>query len=204
LFGDVSAAGFRVLIGALRWRRIRTIESSVAPYPRPSTGIHSMSIAPLSTSATSSSSTGTSGRTELSEHIGRPQASAASGAGSTLDSIAEGVVSGVSATVAFSGEALHALEQAGELVVDGAEDLAVGAWHGLEHGAQAVEHVGEVVVDAVETGAREIAETAVAAGRQLAHYAAVGAHATGEAVSDVASGTVMAASAAGKTIMSLI
>jgi hypothetical protein len=106
--------------------------------------------------------------------------------------------------VAFSGEALHALEQAGEFVVGGVQDLVVGAWHGLEHGAQAAEHAGEAIADAVETGAKEIAETAVAAGRQLAHYAAVGAHATGEAVSDVASGTVMAASAAGKTIMALI
>jgi hypothetical protein len=160
-----------------------------------------MSISPLSSSAAAS----TSGRTELSEHIGRAQPAAAeSGGSSTLNNIVEGVASGVSATVAFSGEALHALEQAGEMVVDGAEDLAVGAWHGLEHGAQAVEHAGEAIVDAVETGAKEIADTAMAAGRQLAHYAAVGAHATGEVVSDVASGTVMAASAAGKTIMSLI
>jgi hypothetical protein len=160
-----------------------------------------MSIAPLSSNAASS----TSNRTELSEHIGPTQAATTgSSGGVTLSGIVEGVAAGVSATVAFSGEALHALEQAGELVVGGAEDLAVGAWHGLEHGAQAVEHAGEAIVDAVETGAKGIAETAVAAGRQLAHYAAVGAHATGEAVSDVASGTVMAASAAGKTIMSLV
>ena len=94
-----------------------------------------------------------------------------------------------------------------DVTADGAEGLAVEAWHGLEHGAQAVEHAGEVVADAVGAGAREIAEiarTAVAAGKQLAHYAAVGAHATGEAVSDVASGTVMAASAAGKTLMALV
>ena len=161
-----------------------------------------MSIASLSSAAASAS---TSNRTELSEHIGRtPAAAADSGGSSTLASIAEGVAAGVSATVTFSGEALHALEQAGEFVVGGAEDLAVGAWHGFEHGAQAVEHAGEAIVDTVETGAKEIAETAAAAGRQLAHYAAVGAHATGEAVSDVASGTVMAASAAGKTIMSVI
>jgi len=166
-----------------------------------------MSPAPLSSCATSSASTSKSSRTELSGHVGHAQPTAASSTGQTLCDIAEGIVAGVSATVAFSGEALHALEQAGEFVVDGAEDLAVGAWHGLEHGAQAVEHVGEVVADAVETGAREIseiAETAVAAGKQLAHYAAVGAHATGEAVSDVASGTVMAASAAGKTLMALV
>jgi len=161
-----------------------------------------MSIAPLTSS--SSATTGSSGRTELSEHIGRPQPAAETSSGSTLAGIAEGVAAGVSATVAFSGEALHALEQAGEFVVGGAQDLVVGAWHGLEHGAQAAEHAGEAVADAVETGAKEIADAAMAAGRQLAHYAAVGAHATGEAVSDVASGTVMAASAAGKTIMALI
>ena len=161
-----------------------------------------MSIAPLST--TSSATAGNSGRTELSEHIGRAQPAAVASPGSTMAGIVGGVAAGVSATVAFSGEALHALEQAGEFVVGGAEDLAVGAWHGLEHGAQAVAQAGEAIADTVETGAKEIAETAVAAGKQLAHYAAVGAHATGEAVSDVASGTVMAASAAGKTIMALI
>jgi len=156
-----------------------------------------MSIASLTTSSASAS---TSGRTDLSEHIGRTQATPGTAAGSTLAGFATGVAAGVSATVAFSGEALHALEQAGELVVGGAEDLAVGAWHGLA----AAEHAGAAVVNAVETGAREITGTAVAAGKQLAHYAAVGAHAAGEAVSDVASGTVMAASAAGKTILSLI
>jgi len=157
-----------------------------------------MSLTPLTTS--SSASAHTSGRSELSEHVGRSQAATATGTGSTLAGFAAGLAAGVSATVAFSGEALQALEHAGEFVVGGAEDVAVGAWHGLE----AAEHAGAAVVDAVETGAKEIAGTAVAAGRQLAHYAAVGAHATGEAVSDVASGTVMAASAAGKTILSLI
>jgi len=161
-----------------------------------------MSIAPLTTS--SSATTSTSGRTELSEHVGRAPPEAAASPGSTLATLAEGVASGVSATVAFSGEALHALERAGEFVAGGAQDLVVGAWHGLAHGAQAAEHAGEIVADAVETGAQDIARTAVAAGRQLAHYAAVGAQATGEAVSDVASGTVMAAAAAGKTVMALI
>ena len=161
-----------------------------------------MSLTPLTTS--SSASAHTSGRSELSERVGRSQAATATGTGSTLAGFAAGLAAGVSATVAFSGEALHALEQAGEFVVGGAQDLVVGAWHGLAHGAQAAEHAGEIVADAVETGAQEIARTAVAAGRQLAHYAAVGAQATGEAVSDVASGTVMAAAAAGKTVMALI
>ena len=157
-----------------------------------------MSIASLTTSSSASASI--ADRTELSEHIGRAQAAPAIGTGSTLAGLAAGVAAGLSATVAFSGEALHALEQAGEFVVGGAQDLAIGAWHGLE----AAEHAGAAVVDAVETGAKEIAGTAVAAGKLLAHYAAVGGHAAGEAVSDVASGTVMAASAAGKTILSLI
>src|SRR4051794_13631810 len=123
-----------------------------------------MSIASLATSP--SATAGTSGRAELSEHIARAQPPAAAARpGSTLAGIAEDVVAGVSATVAFSGEALHALEQAGEFVVGGAQHLVVGAWHELEHGAQAAQHAGEVVVDAVETGAREIAETAVAAGK---------------------------------------
>jgi len=153
-----------------------------------------MSIAPLITSSSASAST--PGRTEVPESIGRARSATADGTGSMLS----GFAAGVGATLAFSGEALHALERAGELVAGGAEDLAVGAWHGLA----AAEHAGAAVVDAVGTGAREIAGTAVAAGKQLAHYAAVGAHATGEAVSDVASGTVMAAAAAGKTILALI
>lgn len=156
-----------------------------------------MSITPLTTS--SSASANTSGRSELPEH-GRSQAATATGTGSTLAGFAAGLAAGVSATVAFSGEALQALEHAGEFVVGGAQDVAVGAWHGLE----AAEHGGAAVVDAVEAGAMEIAGAAVAAGKQLAHYAALGAHATGEAVSDVASGTVMAASAAGNAILSLI
>jgi hypothetical protein len=157
-----------------------------------------MSLTPLTTS--SSASAHTSGRSELSEHVGRSQAATATGTGSTLAGFAAGLAAGVSATVAFSGEALQALEHAGEFVVGGAQDVAVGAWHGLE----AAEHGGAAVVDAVEAGAMEIAGAAVAAGKQLAHYAALGAHATGEAVSDVASGAVMAASAAGNTILSLI
>jgi len=161
-----------------------------------------MSIAPL---ATSPSAIATSpGRTELSEHIGRAQPAVTSGPGSTPATLAEGAAAGASATVAFSGEALHALAQAGEFVAGGAQDLVVGAWHGLEQGAQAAEHAGEVVADALGTGTREIARAATVAGKQLVHYAAVGAHAAGEAVSDVASGTVMVASAAGKTLMALI
>ena len=50
----------------------------------------------------------------------------------------------------------------------------------------------------------EIVSTAKSAASELGHYVAVGAHATGEAVSELASGTVMAASAGGKTIAAMI
>ena len=162
-----------------------------------------MSITSLNSSATASSTSNGSGstsRTELHERIG----SSSDGVGTTLTNIAEAAVGGVSATVSFSGMALHALEQAGEAVVDGVEDLAVGAWHAVEGAARQVEHVGEAIVDAVETGAHEIATTARTVGKELGHYAAVGAETVGEGASELASGTVMAASAAGKTLISLI
>lgn len=157
-----------------------------------------MSIASLSTA--SSSTSGHPARTELSERIQTTHG----GPSSTLTDIAAAAASGVSATVSFSEKALHALERAGELVVDGAEELAVGAWRGVQAAASDVEHVGEAVVDAVETGAREIASAAKSAATELGHYASVGLHATGDAVSEVASGGVMAASAVGKTVMALV
>ena len=156
-----------------------------------------MSITSLTTA--SSSTSGHPARTELSERIQTTQ-----GSSSTLTDIAAAAASGVSATVSFSDKALHALERAGELVVDGAEDLAVGAWHGIQAAASDVEHVGEAVVDAVETGARELVSTAKSAASELGHYASVGLQATGDAVSEVASGGVMAASAVGKTVMALV
>ena len=153
-----------------------------------------MSIAPLSTAT--SASTGSSSRTTVSERIATP--------GSTVTELAEAAAAGVGATVSFSGQALHALEHAGEFVVDGVEDLALGAWHGVQAAASAVEHVGEAVVDAVEDGVHEVVAATKATASELGHYAAVGAHATGDAVSDLASGSVMAASAAGKTIAAMI
>ncbi len=165
-----------------------------------------MSIAPLSSNAVATSSPASSnpGRTELTERIGRADATSASGGSSTLENIAEGIAAGVSATVAFSGEALHALEQAGEYVVDGAKDLAVDAWHGLENAAVGAEHAGEAVVDSVETGVQDVVAATKSAAKELGHYAAVGMQAVGEAASEVASGTVMAASAVGKTVASLV
>jgi hypothetical protein len=157
-----------------------------------------MSIASLTTA--SSSTSGHPARTELSERIETTH----SGSGSTLTDIAAAAASGVSATVSFSDKALHALERAGELLVDGAEDLAVGAWHGIQAAASDVEHVGEAVVDAVETGAREVVSTAKSAASELGHYASVGLQAAGDAVTEVASGGVMAASAVGKTVMALV
>ncbi len=157
-----------------------------------------MSIATLTPA--SSSPSGHPARTEVSERIETSR----NGSNSTLNDMAQAAVEGVSATVSFSGKALHALEHAGEMVVDGAEDLALGAWHGLQAAASAVEHAGETVVDAVEDGVHEIVSTAKSAASELGHYASVGLHATGEAVSEVASGGVMAASAVGKTVMAMV
>ena len=177
------------LIDAPATRWILSIEASVeSPDGRPS-----MSIASLDTA--SSPSSGHSARTELSERIERP----APGTSSTLTNIAEAAVDGVSATVSFSGKALHALEPAGELVVDGAEDLALGAWHGVQAAAVGRRAVGEAVDDGAQNRLHgEIRRT------ELGHYASVGMHATGEAVSEVASGSVMAASAVGKTVLALV
>ena len=159
-----------------------------------------MSISSLNSA--SSSSTGNPGRTELSERITTPQPAAS--ADSAATGIVGAIAAGISATVSFSGKALHALESAGEMAVDGVEDLALGAWHGVEAAASGIEHVGEAVVDAVEDGVQDVVSTVKSTANGLGHYASVGAHATGEAVSELASGTVMAASAGGKTIAAMI
>jgi len=129
---------------------------------------------------------------------------AGTGVAATLAGIATAATEGVSATVSFSGQALHALEQAGESVIQGVEDTAVGAWHALQRTASEAEHVGEEIVDAISEGAHEIVATGKTLGKELGHYAAVGLSATGEAVSEVASGTVMAAAAVGKGIAALL
>jgi hypothetical protein len=150
---------------------------------------HPMAIAALASTATASTpSTESSRITQAGDSVG-----------STVAHVAGAVADGVSATVSFSGQALHALEQAGEVVLGGAEELAVGAWHGLQHAAAGAEQVGEAVAD----GAAEVCDVTTVAARKLGHYAAVGLHAGGEAVSDVASGAVMAASAVGKTLAAL-
>ena len=151
-----------------------------------------------------------------------PAEASGSGVTATLASIATAASDGFSATVSFSGQALHALEHAGEqavdAVVDGGtalahaagtavaelDDLAVGTWHALQHAAEGAAHAGEVVADAVREGAHEIASTARSVGKELGHYAQVGLRATGEAVSEVASGTVMAAAAVGKTLIAML
>ena len=127
-----------------------------------------------------------------------------------------------SATVSFSSQALHALEHAGERAVDGVEDVAVGAWHAVEHAATEVadvaeagwtglkaglsglENAGSAVAGAVEGGVSEAVAATKTVARQIGHYAEVGCHATGEAVSEVASGTVMAAAAGGKALMAIL
>src|ERR1700744_1414456 len=106
-----------------------------------------MSIAPLSTSTAATSGPPT--RTPMSEHIDLPKPASS---GSILSEMTSAVAAGVSATVAFSGDALHALESVGETVVDGAEDLAVGAWHALEAGATGALHAGQAIAGTVEDG----------------------------------------------------
>jgi len=156
-----------------------------------------MAIAALASTATSTAaSTAPTGSSRIAQ--------AGDGAAATVTQAAGAVADGVSATVSFSGQALHALEQAGEFVLDGAEGLAAGAWHGLEHAATSAEQVGEAVAGAVADGATEVYGATKTAAKELGHYAAVGFHATGEAVSDVASGAVMAASAVGKTLAALV
>src|SRR5690349_20661323 len=100
-----------------------------------------MAIASLTSAATSNLSTAS---TETSR-----SAQASEGVGAIAARVAEAAVEGASATVSFSGQALHALEQAGEFVLDGVQELAVSAWHGLQHGAAGAEHVGEAVAGAV-------------------------------------------------------
>ena len=147
---------------------------------------------------------------------------ASDGVASTLASIGTAAGEAVSATVAFSSQALHALEHAGETAVEGVEDVAVGAWHAVEHAATEVadvaeagwtglkaglaglEDAGEAVAGAVEDGVSEAVSAGKAAARQIGHYAEVGLQATGEAVSEVASGTVMAAAAGGKALMAIL
>jgi hypothetical protein len=153
----------------------------------------SINSAPSSSLATSAGAS----RTE------RPEPAAA-GIGATLAGIATAATDGVSATVSFSEKALHALEEAGETVVDGVEDAAIGAWHALQHVATEVEHAGEAVVDTLGDGVDEIVKTARSVGNGVGHYAKVGLSATGDALCEVASGSVLAAAAVGKSIIALI
>ena len=161
-----------------------------------------MSIAPLTpnANATATSASARSDRTELRERIG----TAPGGVTSTLSSVANAAVDGVSATVSFSGRALHALEQAGEAVVDGVEDVAVGAWHAVQDTAVEAGHVGAVVAHAVEDGVGDVYSAAKSTAQELGHYAAVGMQTVGDGVSELATDTVMAASAGGKTLMALL
>jgi hypothetical protein len=156
-----------------------------------------MSLTSINNTSTMPLATSSSSRTERSD-------AATAGVGATLAGLATAATEGVSATVSFSGKALHALEQAGEATVDGIEDAAIGAWHAVQHAATGAQHVGEAIVDAVSDGVGEIVSTAKSVGKELGHYAEVGLSATGEAMSEVASGTVMAASAVGKTLSAMI
>jgi hypothetical protein len=84
-------------------------------------------------------------------------------------------------------------------VDDVVAELAVGARHALQH----AEHAGEGLADAVGEGVHEVVATARSIGKELAHCAEVEFHATDEAISEVASGTVMAAAAVLKTLIQM-
>ena len=163
-------------------------------------------------------------QTPAADTAARPRrgSAASDGVAGTIAGLGATASAAVSSTVSFSSEALHALAHAGESAVDGVEDVAVGSWHaiegaaagvadvaeagwaGLKAGVVGLEHAGEAVVGAVETGASEAAAGAAAVGRQIGHYAEVGFHATGDALSEVASGTVMAAAAGGKALVAIL
>jgi hypothetical protein len=116
-----------------------------------------MSFSPLPTPT--SAHAGSSSRVQVSERI---------------STSVEATALGVGATVSLSGQALHALEQAGEFMVDGAEDLALGVWHGVQAAASGVELAGETVADAVEGGLHEVFKATKATAEELGHYAAIG------------------------------
>ena len=171
-----------------------------------------MSISTITTGTPSTASSPPSARAE----------SVTAGVTAALAGVAAAAGDGVSAAVSLSGKALHALAQAGETAVNATvaggrtvastatsmlsevEDLAVGAWHAAQSAAHGIEHAGEAVVDAVVDGAHEAASTAESVGKALGHYAEVGLSATGDALSEVASGTVMAAAAGGKAIIAML
>lgn len=147
---------------------------------------------------------------------------ASEGVAAAFASVGTAASEAVGATVSFSSQALHALEHAGESAVEGVGDVAVGAWHAVEHAATEVadvaeagwtglkagvaglESAGEAVVGAVEEGVSDAVSAGKTVARQIGHYAEVGYHATGEAVSEIASGTVLAAAAGGKALMAIL
>ncbi len=137
-----------------------------------------------------------SARTQLTERIGPAKGHV----GSTFSDLARAAVDGVSATVSFSGEALHALEQASDVLVDGFEDVAVGAWHTVQKATAEIGQVGQVAVDALEDVAHDVASATKSAAQELGHYVEVGMQTVGEGVSELASGAVMAASAGGQIL----
>jgi len=158
---------------------------------------------------------------ETSARARRP-APACDGVAAAFASLGTAASDAVGATVSFSNQALHALAHAGEAAAGGVEDVALGAWHAVEHaatevadvaeagwtglkaGLSALESAGAVVAGAIEGGVSETVAATQTVARQLGHYAEVGLHATGEAVSEVASGTVMAASAGGKALGAIL
>ena len=158
---------------------------------------------------------------ETSARARRP-APASDGVAASFASLGTAASDAVSATVSFGSQALHALEHAGEATIDGVEDVALGAWHAVEHaatevadvaeagwtglkaGLSALESAGAAVAGAVEDGVSGTVAATQTVARQLGHYAEVGFRATGDAVSEVASGAVMAAAAGGKALVAVL
>ncbi len=152
-----------------------------------------MTLAALNHSPTPRSAADLPGRTDRPEPAG-------TGVGATLAGIATAASDGVSATVSFSAQALHALEHAGESTLDaladgassvagaagavlgGAEDLAVGAWHAIRHAAVEVEHLAESGWDELKNGLASVESAGEAV-----------ADAVSDGVGDVVSATKTAA-----------
>jgi hypothetical protein len=131
--------------------------------------------------------------------------------GATFVGIADAAADGVSATVSFSGKALHALAQAGEAAVEsvedgasgagkaagallhGAEYLAVGAWHAVKNAAVDVEKVAEEGWDDLSAGIAGVGKLGESALESV-----------GNGVSSAASAAVFVAAAGEKTLRTFL
>lgn len=124
----------------------------------------------------------------------------------------------VGTTVTLSSEGLKALELAGKAAVDvveaggkqigsagaafvhGVEDVAVGAWHAVEHVAGEATHLAEEGWDEVVAGAKEAKKVGAAAVAAVETGAEKLVSATTDIASSAASSAVFVAGAGGKTL----